>query len=67
MIRGDSQVVNELLETVYRRGDRILLAGHSLGGRVVEDLAMDLKERKIAVEALVCIESFCPTAPSRAT
>jgi hypothetical protein len=58
MIRGDSQVVNELLETVYRRGDRILLAGHSFGGRVVEDLAMDLKQRKIAVEALVYIESF---------
>jgi hypothetical protein len=35
MVRGDSQVVNELLEAVYRRGDRILLAGHSFGGRVV--------------------------------
>lgn len=58
MVRGDSQVVNELLETVYRRGDRVLLAGHSFGGRVVEDLARDLKQRKIAVEALVYIESF---------
>ncbi len=39
-------------------GDRILLAGHSFGGRVVEDLAMDMKQRKIAVEALVHTESF---------
>jgi pimeloyl-ACP methyl ester carboxylesterase len=58
MIRGDSQVVNELLEAVYSRSDRIVLAGHSFGGRVAEDLARDLKQREIAVEALVYIESF---------
>lgn len=58
MIRGDSQVVSDLIDTVYRRGDRIFLAGHSFGGRVVEELARDLKKRQIAVDSLVYIESF---------
>ena len=58
MIRGDSQVVSDLLDAIYRIGDRILLVGHSFGGRVVEELARDLKRRRIAVDALVYIESF---------
>ena len=58
MIRGDSQVVSDLLDAIYRVGDRILLAGHSFGGRVVEELARDLKRREIVVDALVYIESF---------
>jgi hypothetical protein len=58
MIRGDSQVVSDLLDAIYRVGDRILLVGHSFGGRVVEELARDLKRRRIVVDALVYIESF---------
>ena len=58
MIRGDSQVVSDLLEAIYCVGDRILLVGHSFGGQVVEELARDLKRRQIAVDALVYIESF---------
>jgi hypothetical protein len=58
MIRGDSQVVSDLLDAIYRVGDRILLVGHSFGGRVVEELARDLKRRRIPVDALVYIESF---------
>lgn len=58
LIRGDSQVISDLLDAIYRVGDRILLVGHSFGGRVVEELARDLKRRQIAVDALVYIESF---------
>ena len=58
MIRGDSQVVSDLLDAIYCVGDRILLVGHSFGGRVIEELARDLKQRRIAVDALVYIESF---------
>ena len=39
MIRGDSQVVSDLLDAIYRVGDRILLVGHSFGGRVIEEMA----------------------------
>ena len=38
MIRGDSQVVSDLLDAIYEVGDRILLVGHSFGGGVVEEL-----------------------------
>jgi hypothetical protein len=58
MIRGDSQVISDLLDAIYRVGDRILLVGHSFGGQVVEELARDLKRRQITVDALVYIESF---------
>ena len=58
MIRGDSQVVSDLLDAIYRVGDRMLLVGHSFGGRVVEELARDLKRRRIAVDGLIYIESF---------
>jgi hypothetical protein len=58
MIRGDSQVVSDLLDAIYCVGDRILLVGHSFGGRVIEELARDLKRRRITVDALVYIESF---------
>jgi hypothetical protein len=58
MIRGDSQVVSDLLDAIYRVGDRILLVGHSFGGRVIEELARDLKRRRIAVDGLIYIESF---------
>ncbi len=43
MIRGDSQVVSDLLDAIYCVGDRILLVGHSIGGRVIEELARDFK------------------------
>jgi hypothetical protein len=58
MIRGDSQVVSDLLDTIYCVGDRILLVGHSFGGQVVEELARHLKQRRVVVDALVYIESF---------
>jgi hypothetical protein len=58
MIRGDSQVVSDFLDVVYRPGDRILLAGHSFGGRVIEELARDLNRRQIAIDSLIYIESF---------
>jgi pimeloyl-ACP methyl ester carboxylesterase len=58
MIRDDSQVISDLLDAIYRVGDRILLVGHSFGGQVIEELASDLKRRRITVGALVYIESF---------
>ena len=39
VIRGDSRAASDLIDAVYRRGDRIVPAGHSFGGRVVEELA----------------------------
>lgn len=44
MIRGDSQVVSDLLDAIYEVGDRILLVGHSFGGGVVEELSEGFKE-----------------------
>jgi hypothetical protein len=58
MIRGDSEVVSEVTESLYAPGDKILLIGHSFGGNVVAQTARDLKGRKIPVEMVAYIESI---------
>ncbi|MBM4298502.1 MAG: hypothetical protein FJ143_12260, partial [Deltaproteobacteria bacterium] len=58
MIQGDSDVVSDVIDLVYAPGDRLLLAGHSFGGRVIGEVARDLAKKSIPVELLVYIESF---------
>jgi thioesterase domain-containing protein len=58
MIQGDSDVVSDIISLVYARGDRLFLAGHSFGGRVVGEVARDLSKKAIPVEMVVYIESF---------
>jgi pimeloyl-ACP methyl ester carboxylesterase len=58
MIQGDSDVVSDVIDLVYAPGDRLLLAGHSFGGRVIGEVARDLAKKSIPVELLLYIESF---------
>jgi len=58
MIQGDSDVVIDMIRLVYARGDQLLLAGHSFGGRVVSEVAQDLRKKAIPVEMVAYLESF---------
>ena len=58
MIQGDSNVVGEIIDLIYARGDRLFLAGHSFGGRVIGEVARDLSKKSIPVEMVAYIESF---------
>ncbi len=58
MIQGDSEVVSDIISMVYSRGDRLILAGHSFGGRVIGEVARDLRKEAIPVEMLAYFESF---------
>jgi len=58
MIQGDSDVVSDIINLVYARGDRLFLTGHSFGGRVVGEVARDLSKKSIPVEMVAYIESF---------
>jgi hypothetical protein len=58
MIQGDSDVVSDVINSVYAPGDRLFLTGHSFGGRVIGEVARDLAKKSIPVELLVYIESF---------
>jgi len=58
MIQGDSDVVSDMIKSLYAPGDRLFLAGHSFGGRVVGEVARDLSKKAIPVEMVAYIESF---------
>ena len=58
MIQGDSDVVSDIIKVIYARGDRLFLAGHSFGGRVIGEVARDLNQKSIPVEMVAYIESF---------
>jgi hypothetical protein len=58
MIQGDSAVVREVIEYLYRPGDKIYLAGHSQGGSVIIDAAHQLKKLAIPVQMIVHMEGF---------
>jgi len=58
MIQGDSDVVSDMIKSLYAPGDRLLLAGHSFGGRVIGEVARDLSKKAIPVEMVAYIESF---------
>ena len=58
MIQGDSDVVSDMINSLYAPGDRLFLAGHSFGGRVVGEVARDLSQKSIPVEMVAYIESF---------
>jgi len=58
MIQGDSDVVSDMIKSRYVPGDRLFLAGHSFGGRVVGEVVGDLSKKAIPVEMVAYIESF---------
>jgi len=58
MIQGDSNVVSDIIDLIYARGDRLFLVGHSFGGRVIGEVAQDLSKKSIPVEMVAYIESF---------
>jgi hypothetical protein len=58
MVRGDSGVVADVLDAIYNPGDKLLLAGHSFGGGVIEEVAKGHRRRNIPIELLAFIESF---------
>ena len=58
MVQGDSDVVSDVIESIYARGDRLFLAGHSFGGRVIGEVMRELNKKSIPVEMVAYIESF---------
>ena len=58
MIRGDSEVVVDVVKYLYSPGDKIYLAGHSQGGAVVGDSVYELKKRGIPVQMIAQMEGF---------
>ena len=58
MVQGDSDVVSDVIDSIYLRGDRLFLAGHSFGGRVIGEVARELNKKSIPVEMVAYIESF---------
>lgn len=63
MISGDSEIVNEVIETLYAPGDTVFLAGHSFGGNVIGHVARALKKRDIPVAMMAYIESIVAGGP----
>jgi hypothetical protein len=58
MIRGDSEVVADVVRYLYSPGDKIYLVGHSQGGAVVGQAVFRLKDRGIPVQMMVQMEGF---------
>ena len=58
MIKGDSEVVADVVKYLYSRGDKLYLIGHSQGGAVVADAAHDLKRAGIPIELMAQMEGF---------
>jgi len=58
MIKGDSVVVREVIQYLYRPGDKIYLAGHSQGGAVIIDVTHQLKKLAIPVQMIAHMEGF---------
>ena len=58
MIRGDRDVVVDVVKYFYSPGDKIYLVGHSQGGAVVGDAAYEFKKRGIPVQMMAQMEGF---------
>ena len=58
MIRGDREVVTDVVRYLYSPGDKIYLVGHSQGGAVVGDSVYEFKKRGIPVQMMAQMEGF---------
>ena len=58
MIKGDGEVVLDVIKYLYSPGDKLYLAGHSQGGAIVIDVAHDLKKAAIPVQMIAHMEGF---------
>lgn len=57
ILKADSDLVADIVERLYLKGDKVYLAGHSFGGSVVGYAARELKKRKIPVQMTAQMES----------
>jgi hypothetical protein len=66
MIRGDSEVLVDIIEYLYSPQDKVYLAGHSQGGTVIARAVYDLKQKGIPVQMTAQLEGFLSdvTVPS---
>jgi len=58
MIKGDREVVLDVIKYLYSPGDKLYLAGHSQGGAIVIEVAHDLKKAAIPVQMIAHMEGF---------
>ena len=58
MIKGDREVVLDVIRYLYAPGDKLYLAGHSQGGAIVIDVAHDLKKAAIPIQMIAHMEGF---------
>jgi len=58
MIRGDSDVVADVVKYLYTPGDKIYLVGHSQGGAVIGQAVYELQKRGIPVQMMAQMEGF---------
>ena len=58
MIQGDSNVVSDIIDLIYVRGDRLFLTGHSFGGRVIGEVARDLAKKSIPWKWSLTLKAF---------
>lgn len=58
MIKGDSEVVADVVKYLYSPGDKLYITGHSQGGAVVADAVHELKKANIPVQMLAEMEGF---------
>ncbi len=58
MIRGDSEVVADVVKYLYSPGDKLYIVGHSQGGAVAADAVHELKKARIPVQMTAQMEGF---------
>ena len=58
MIRGNDEVVADVVRYLYSPGDKIYLVGHSQGGAVIGQAVYELEQRGIPVQMMAQIEGF---------
>jgi hypothetical protein len=58
MIKGDKEVVTDVVKYLYSPGDKLYLVGHSQGGAVIADAVHELKKANIPVQMMAQMEGF---------
>jgi hypothetical protein len=58
MIRGDNEVVTDVIRYLYSPGDKIYLVGHSQGAAVIGQAVYELQKRGIPVQMMAQMEGF---------
>ncbi|HEY3306476.1 MAG TPA: hypothetical protein VGL70_23390 [Candidatus Binatia bacterium] len=58
MIKGDKEVVADVVKYLYSLGDKLYLVGHSQGGAVIADAVHELKKANVPVQMMAQMEGF---------